>query len=65
MSFAQVLQPAIELAENGYPLSEAGARLIAGTAKIRKYPSTVKIYLPNGQARRPARSSRIPTLPAP
>ena len=42
MSFAQVLQPAIELAENGYPLSEVRARIIANTAKIRKYPSTHK-----------------------
>jgi gamma-glutamyltranspeptidase/glutathione hydrolase len=50
MSFAQVLQPAIDLAENGYPLSEARARIIAGVGKIRKYPTTAKIYLPNGQA---------------
>lgn len=49
MSFAQVLQPAIELAENGFPMSEARARMIASTQKIRKYPSTVKIYLPNGE----------------
>jgi gamma-glutamyltranspeptidase/glutathione hydrolase len=62
MSFAQVLQPAIELAENGYPLSEAGARLIAGTAKIRKYPSTVKIYLPNGQAPKAGEIFKNPDL---
>src|SRR5580704_3241001 len=36
MSFAQVLQPAIELAENGYPLSEYGASYIAGSKKILK-----------------------------
>jgi gamma-glutamyltranspeptidase/glutathione hydrolase len=62
MSFAQVLQPAIELAENGYPLSEAGARLIAGTVKIRKYPSTVKIYLPNGQAPKAGEIFKNPDL---
>ena len=39
MSFAQVLQPAIELAENGYPLSEIHARAIENTTTIRKYPS--------------------------
>jgi len=44
-----VLQPAIELAENGFPLSERLAAIIAGAEKIRKYPTTVKIYLPNGQ----------------
>ena len=49
MNFEQVLQPAIELAENGFPLSERLAALIAGSQKILKYPSTIKIYLPNGQ----------------
>ena len=48
MSFEQALQPAINLAENGFPLSEAAAREIAGTKKILKYPTTVKIYLPEG-----------------
>jgi gamma-glutamyltranspeptidase/glutathione hydrolase len=50
MSFEQVLQPAIDLAENGFPLSEARARMIANTQKILKYPSTIKIYKPNGEA---------------
>lgn len=53
MSFAQLLQPAIELAENGFPLSEAAVRAIAGSQKIRKYPTTVKIYFPNGEPPRP------------
>jgi gamma-glutamyltranspeptidase/glutathione hydrolase len=48
MTFAQVLQPAIDLAENGFPLSEYGAAYIASSKKILKYPTTVKIYLPNG-----------------
>ena len=42
-SFAEVLQPAIEIAENGYPISDRMARLYSNTAKIRKYPSTVKL----------------------
>lgn len=50
MTFEQVFQPAIDLAENGFPLSEDRARLIAGAQKILKYPSTVKIYRPNGEA---------------
>ena len=49
MTFEQVLQPAIDLAENGFPLSELGASYIANSKKIRKYPTTTKIYLPNGQ----------------
>jgi gamma-glutamyltranspeptidase/glutathione hydrolase len=48
MSFEQVLQPAIDLAENGFPLSEYGASYISETKKILKYPTTVRIYLPNG-----------------
>ena len=50
MNFEQVLQPAIDLAENGFPLSERGASYIAESKKILKYPTTVKIYLPNGRA---------------
>lgn len=56
MTFEQVLQPAIELAENGFPLSEYGASYIAGSQKILKYPTTTKIYLPNG---RPPRAGEI------
>src|SRR5499427_9170041 len=50
MSFEQVLQPAIDLAENGFPLSERGAGYIAESTKILKYPTTKKVYLPNGHA---------------
>lgn len=50
MSFEQVLQPAIELADGGFPLSERLARQIEGSRKIKKYPSAARIYLPNGVA---------------
>jgi gamma-glutamyltranspeptidase/glutathione hydrolase len=50
MNFEQVLQPAIDLAENGFPLSERGASYIAESKKILKYPTTVKIYLTNSRA---------------
>ena len=50
MSFEQVLQPAIDLADNGFPLSERLARGIAGSRKIQKYPTTARIYVPNGRA---------------
>jgi len=62
MSFEQVLQPAIELAENGFPLSEDGAAVIAGVNKILKYPSTVKIYLPNGRPPKAGEIFRNPDL---
>jgi gamma-glutamyltranspeptidase/glutathione hydrolase len=50
MTFAQVLQPAIEVAEQGFPIGEALARSIAGSRKIKKYPTTMKVYLPDGRA---------------
>ena len=65
MSFEQVLQPAIELARDGFPISEGRANAIAYTKKILKYPTTVKIYLPDGQPRSPGRFSGIPISPEP
>ena len=62
MSFEQVLQPAIELAENGFPLSEYGASYIAGSKKILKYPTTVKIYLPDGRPPKAGEILRNPDL---
>jgi gamma-glutamyltranspeptidase / glutathione hydrolase len=64
MSFEQVLQPAIELAENGFPLSEGRARMIASpqAQKILKYPSTIKIYKPNGEAPKAGEIFKNPDL---
>src|SRR5438094_1083814 len=39
MTFEQVLQPPIELAEHGFPLSDKLARATAATKKVRTYPS--------------------------
>ncbi len=50
MTFAQTLAPAIELAESGFPLSEGLAGGINSSKKLRKYPSSMKVYFPNGQA---------------
>jgi gamma-glutamyltranspeptidase/glutathione hydrolase len=49
MTFAQVLQPAIELAEQGFVLPDGLARSIAGR-KLQKYPSSMKLYWPDGNA---------------
>lgn len=49
MTLEQVLQPAIRLADEGFPLSERLARAIATTRKIRKYPSTMRVYMPAGE----------------
>jgi gamma-glutamyltranspeptidase/glutathione hydrolase len=52
MSFAQVLAPAIELAEGGFPLSEGLAGAIRASEKLRKFPASAKVYFPNGEAPR-------------
>ena len=50
MTFAQVLQPAIEVAEQGFSLPEALARSMASPrSKLQKYPTSVKLYWPNGK----------------
>jgi len=62
MSLEQVLEPAIHLAENGFPLGESSADDIANTKKILKYPTTVKIYLPDGKLPKPGDVFRNPDL---
>ncbi|HEY7284891.1 MAG TPA: gamma-glutamyltransferase [Vicinamibacterales bacterium] len=62
MSFAQVLQPAIETAENGFPIGERMAAAIATSKKLKKYPSSVKIYFPGGEAPKPGDIFRNPDL---
>ncbi len=44
MTFAQVLAPAIELAEKGFPISDSLAGNLRSSKKIRKYPTTVKLF---------------------
>ncbi len=52
MSFAQVAQPCIQLAEEGFPVyDELHEVLVSGTEKYTHlYPSTGKVYLPGGKA---------------
>jgi gamma-glutamyltranspeptidase/glutathione hydrolase len=45
-----VLAPAIEIAESGFPISESLARgLQSGRTKLAKYPSTTKIWFRDGK----------------
>ncbi len=60
MTFAEVLQPAIEAAEDGFPISEGLVRSIARSEKIRKYPTTMKVYVPNGRVPRPGEIFKNP-----
>jgi len=51
MSFAQVLQPAMELAESGFPVYEGlHASLTANVRKFsERYPTTAEMYCPKGR----------------
>ncbi len=51
MSFAQVLQPAIDLAEGGFPMYEALRGCLVGNQEKfdRLYPSTISAYYPGGR----------------
>jgi gamma-glutamyltranspeptidase/glutathione hydrolase len=62
MSFAQVLAPAIDLAENGFPAPDSLARSISGTKKLRNFPSSMKTYYSNGEAPKPGAIWRNPLL---
>ena len=60
MSFGEVLEPAIDVAENGFPMGEGLARSIGRSQKIRKYPTTMKVYFPDGRAPQPGEIFRNP-----
>ena len=51
MSFSQILQPAIELAENGFPVYQRMHDRVAADARkfTQLYPTTGEVYLPGGQ----------------
>jgi len=51
MSFSQVLQPAIELAEEGFPIYQGLQRGIEKDLEriTQHYPTTAEIYCPNGR----------------
>ena len=62
MSFEQVLKDAIDLAGNGFPISNGLARTIERSQKLRKFPSSMKVYQPNGQPPKPGEVFSNPDL---
>src|SRR5256885_3162845 len=62
MSFAQVLAEAIDLAYNGFPAGDSFARALATSQKLHKYPTSMKVYLPNGHAPQAGEIFRNPDL---
>jgi gamma-glutamyltranspeptidase/glutathione hydrolase len=49
MTFAQVLQPALDVLEDGLVLSPGLARSM-GSNKLKKYPTSAQLYMPEGKA---------------
>ena len=68
MTFAQVLEQAIDVAENGFPIGDGLARAIAGSKKIQKYPTTKKVYFPHRRRsfpsnwKLPSNNFKVPNL---
>lgn len=51
MKLEEVIQPAINLAEDGFPLSDANAKSLEWTLNdFKKYPSSLKVFSKNGVA---------------
>ena len=50
LGFAEVAQPAIELARDGFPLGAFSAQIIReNEAQLRRWPTSAPIYLPGGR----------------
>ena len=63
LPWAQVLQPAIELAENGFVLPlELGDFIHVYQEEFAKFSSTARVFLPNGRALKPGDIFRQPDL---
>ncbi len=62
MSFAQVLAPAIEMCSEGYALNDRLASSMRGSKKLRKYPSSMAVYVPGGKEPRAGEIFRNPDL---
>jgi len=51
-----------DLADNGFPIGDSMSRAIAGSQKLKKYPSSAKVYLPANRAPKPGELFRNPDL---
>jgi len=62
-TFAELLAPAIELAEHGFPISESLAGNIRSSVKkLGKYRTSAKVYLPGGKPQKAGDLLRNPDL---
>ena len=62
-SLGDLFEPAIELAEQGFPISHFDAATFAGAAeRLAKYPTSARIFLRNGSAPSPGWILKQPDL---
>ncbi len=64
LAWEELLAPAVELAEAGFPLSHLMAQGIAATAARSPHPTWQATYLPEGRPPRPGQIFRQPQLAA-
>jgi gamma-glutamyltranspeptidase/glutathione hydrolase len=65
MSLADVFASAIDYAEHGYPIDPSLATAIARSKRnLEKFPTTAKVFLPNGKAPEPGELFKNPDLAA-
>jgi gamma-glutamyltranspeptidase/glutathione hydrolase len=63
LPMADILQPSIDYAEQGFPVSESIGRSWQGSAKnLGKYPESAKVYMPGGKAPKPGDLFKNPAL---
>ena len=53
LSLAEVFEPALDLADNGFPVTHVLSGVIAGDALIQQFPTSQKIFAPLGQPLKP------------
>lgn len=65
LPLSQVMAPAIELAEKGFPVGQVLSAMIQDdSAKLARFPESRKRYLPNGKPLKPGEILRNPELAA-
>ncbi len=65
LSMQEVLQPAIDYAENGFPVSEViAAAMVRGAERLGQYPGFAATYMPNGRPPAKGEMFRNPRLAA-
>ncbi len=63
LDMKEILQPAIDYARNGFPVSELIAYYMqGGTKRLKKYPNVADVFMPNGRAPQKGEIFKNPAL---